>query len=368
MGGKAPDPPDFGPQIAALNKQAEVSNEAATKAYDLGLKQLDLQRESFTKAASLGDQYFKTYQEGYDRNQALLNDVLPSIKEQMRLQNLTAGKSQDYLDTQIGAAKTAADRGQLLFDRYTGKFLPLQDKLLDTTASYFSPERAAQQAAAAKADVATSFDAARTNAEAQLTSYGIKPDSGRSEAFERASGIARAAAQAAAGTQSRLGTEARAVGFASDLYNQGQGFPSQALAFANSTSGIGGSGFSAANTSGTAGVNAGLAGVGAGNTISPSANYAQLALSPFVSAGGAYGQSGTGIYGAGVSSQGQAVSALQGAGSLQQAGFSDALQSYNANNAATGALFGGIGKLVGGGLGFAFGGPAGAALGGGIFG
>lgn len=350
MGAKAsaPPPPDYTPLIAAQKEQSASSDKAAQLSFDLGREQLGLQRQAFDKASAQGDEYFQTYKDSLTKNQALFDQVWPGIQTEMDLQNRTSQKAQDYLDTQISAADQARTHSDYLWDRYTNQLVPVQNQLIDIAKGYNSPERAAAEAARAKGDVATAMDAARTNAEMALHSYGITPDQGRSQAFDRAQDVAKAAAMASAGTQSRIGTEQRGLALMGAVNDMATGAPGQVAQSLALTSGIGTAGFGAANQSGVAGVNAGLSGVGTSNTINPSATYGSLALNPYVNALGPFGSSGTGIYGSGSNLMGTAAQALSGAAQTQNMGFSNALQSYQANQQADQGFFGGIGKLVGG--------------------
>jgi len=367
MGGKnsAPAPPDYTPLIFAQQQNAQQAQAMSEKAFQLGEDQLGFQREAYNRAAAQGDAYFNTYKDSLAKNQALFDQIWPGIKQEMDIQNQTAVKGQTYLDEQIAAAKTARDRSQYLWDYYTGPGGPqsIQKKLLGVADTYLTPARYEEDSARAKGDVATAFDIARANTDAQLEGYGIRPGTGRGDAYRRAEEIGRAAALSSAGTQARIGTEARGLALMDTASQVAQGLPGQVAQALSLTGTLGSSGFGAAQNAGVPGASLGLSGVGTQNTIAPSSSYAQLALNPFVNSIGPFGASGTGLVGTGGNLLGTASTALADAGSLMNTGFQNQMSQYNANYQAGSDFAGGLGSLIGGGIGLAIGGPVGGLVG-----
>jgi hypothetical protein len=353
-----------------------------------------------------------------DQNQQYMADVEPSVRAEMQAQLAAQAQASDYLniqmdtarqaqgylssqidvsnkastylDTQISNANKAADQSKYLWDRYTNQLVPVQDQLINYAKSQApgTPAGTAyanQQAAAAKADVATSMDAARVAAEENARSHGVDPSMGRGGALDRAQAIAQAAAMSAAGTQSRIQSDTRGLALLGAVNDMAQGAPGQVAQALSMTGPLGTAGFNAANTSGTAGFNAantsgiggfnvanstGVAGVNAGlsgastqSNLSPAGTLGGLALNPYINALGPFGSSASGLGSTGANFFGQGTAAIGQAGNLMNTGFSNQMASYNAQQAQSQNFFGGLGQLVGGGLGFALGGPMGAMAG-----
>jgi hypothetical protein len=180
---EAPDAPDYAPVAAADAQAAEM-------AFELGQEQLDWSK----------DQY---------------NQISPYLLDYMDAQTRTLEGSQEFAEQQRAA--------------YGELYAPIEREFVDTALEYNTPERAAQQAAAARKDVSTSIDAQRQAALTSLQSYGVDPTSTRFGALDAGYRIAKATAEAAASTQSRLATEAQGLALMGEAINVGRGYP-QAVA------------------------------------------------------------------------------------------------------------------------------------------
>jgi len=366
MGPDPPPPPNYGPIADAQVQQSKVDQAAADRSFQLGEDQLQFQRDAFQKSAAMGDAYFKAYQDQQTQNKQLFGEVWPDVENQMKLQNEAATKAAAYTDTQIDAAKQASTRSGFLWDRFTNTLVPLQDQLLDKIKGFNTPERANMDAAAAEADVRTAQQAALDNSDSELSRYGIDPSQGRRQALDRASMVAGGAATAAAGTLARRQTEDRALALLGEGNNITMGMPAQVGQQLQLTS-LGATGFGAFNPTNT-GANTGIAGVTAGNNLSPATTLGSMALNPYTSAVAPFGSSGAGIYGAGTNALSGANVALAGAGSTLTEGFNAQMSQYEAERKNSADMLGGIGKIIGGVGGFALGGPFGASIGSSIFG
>lgn len=192
--------------------------------------------------------------------------------------------------------------------RYENTYLPIEQNLISDFQSYGSPERQAQDRGRAMADVSAAFGAQRQNALQRLEGYGIDPSMTRNAALDVSMRTQEAAAMAAAGTNATRIGEDKARALRADAINIGRGLPSQvAQSYGQS--------------------------VAAGNSAIGGAN------STFGTAAGAMGNptawGGLGMQGA------------QGAGGMASQGFQNQMSAYNAQQAANGSLWGGIGSAVG---------------------
>lgn len=176
---KAPPAPDYTPIAAANREAAEIS--AATSR-----EQLAWAREQFAS------------------NKDLLERVLA---------------------VQLPAMESEAAAGQQLRERYNQVFQPIEDALIKEVEEYNTPARADFDAGRAIATVGQAFDAARTNAQARMESFGIDPSQTRASALDAGIRVQEAAAKAAAGTQSHLNTENTGRALRSEAINLGKGLP-----------------------------------------------------------------------------------------------------------------------------------------------
>jgi hypothetical protein len=223
------------------------------------------------------------------------NDIAPYTKSY--LQSMT-----DTTNAETAAAQKAQDY-------YYSNYQPIEGQFAQTAQDYNTPARAAQQSAAAQADVASSYAQQRQAALQNLESFGIDPSQTRYGALDLGTRISQAASSASAATQSRLNTEATGLALQGEAINIGRGYPgSIAQSYSTATQ-------------------AGQAGIGAANQTLSTGSQAM----------------GSPVQWAGLQS-----SNLSGATGTLNTAFQNQLSSYNATTAANQSSFGGIGSLVGG--------------------
>lgn len=145
-------------------------------------------------------------------------------------------------DPNIGrAALKSAETGQLMLQfmrgqaditnqwaaedraRYKNKFLPIQDAFIQDAITYDTPERRAQEAAAAGADVQLQGRIAADGRRRMARAMGIDPSSGRFLNAEAKAGKDLALASAGAGNLARRNVEQTGRGLVANAINLGQG-------------------------------------------------------------------------------------------------------------------------------------------------
>lgn len=213
MGKKSPDAPDMSAYAAASERAAELG-------YKTSQEQLAWAREMW------GEQ------------QALLEKVL---------------------GPQLDIMKQQYENGMKDRARYEQLYQPLEENLVAEFQSFDTPERRAQRAGQAQAQVRMAQEAQRNNALSRLESFGIDPSQTRSAALDRGVRAQEAAQVAAAGNVERQNVENTGRALRAEAINIGRGYPSQvagsygqtlqagnsAMGNMNSTVGVG------ANTMGT---------------------------------------------------------------------------------------------------------------------
>ena len=166
-------------------------------------------------------------------------DWLDFSKEQFGVSNerqkdidaLTKRVTEQQLATQDQAnAWAKEDR-----DRYTSVFRPVEDQYIKDATNWDSPERQAQMAAEARADVMSSADTQRQISNRQMSAMGVNPNSGRFAGTTRANDATTALNAAGAQNQARNTVRQQGMAMRADVVNMGKGLPSQAA----SSSGLG---------------------------------------------------------------------------------------------------------------------------------
>ena len=151
-----------------------------------------------------------------------------------------ANKRQESLDAttlkignqQIEASDRAMLASQQDRDRYTSTFIPMQDRFIAEANAYDSPERQAQVAAEARADVETSLAERKGAGARQAASMGVSPASGRYAGIDRATDLQGALAGAGAENNARKMVQDRGMALRADAINMGNGLPAQSAAAA----------------------------------------------------------------------------------------------------------------------------------------
>lgn len=237
MSGKAkvPDPPDYGPLIAA-------STAAAEKNFQLGQEQLAWAKEQ------------------YGKDSIIATKVIDAALARQAENDANAKKDRE---------------------RYEAVYQPLEDQLVSDANSYNSEGRRELEAGKAQATVAENFETSRRAAAQNLESYGIDPSSTRYAALDAGSRIAQAAAAAAAGNEARDSVEEKARSLRSEALQIGQAYPGN-IANTNATS----------LQSGNQAINTGLATTGSGaSTMGTAPQYQGLGTGALGAAGNMMGQS-----------------------------------------------------------------------------
>jgi hypothetical protein len=349
MGGKSSPPPapDYTPFITASQNAAAADAQAAEIQSQLGQQQLAQQSIYAQRAADLGDRYAEMAQDQNTWGQQQYNDIKPYLTAYMQSQLDFTQAAQENQKQQASAAAISNQQSQDTYNRYMTTYAPKEDQFAQEAFDYASPARIEQQAAAAKGDVSTAFEAQKDAATRQLASYGIDPSQG---SFQRAMGaldISKAAASAAAGTMSRQQTEAQGKQYELAALQVGQKLPAQAIGLAGlglqqTASGLGGSAI------GGGGVAAGSNLLNSGtNAMGSPTSYA--ALNPYTSLTSAYGTQGVGLYGGSNQALSNVSSAIgAGAGAMSNM-FSAQMADYQAKAAQS--PWGALGSILGGGIG-----------------
>lgn len=130
------------------------------------------------------------------------------------------------LDTQ-GQANTWAQQDRA---RTLGVFQPVEDQFVETAKNYATPEKQAEAAATAKADVLGAADAQRATGIRQMAAMGVSPDSGRFAGISRAADTNTALASAGAQNNARQIVRDKGLALKADAINMGKGLASSTAA------------------------------------------------------------------------------------------------------------------------------------------
>lgn len=109
-------------------------------------------------------------------------------------------------------------------------FQPLQDEFIQQAKEYDSPEKQAQAASEAKADVLKAADTGNQIQLRQMASMGINPASGRFQGTQRANDLNVALSSAGAQNAARTMVKDKGLALKADAINMGAGLPSSTAA------------------------------------------------------------------------------------------------------------------------------------------
>ncbi|CAB4134786.1 hypothetical protein UFOVP275_15 [uncultured Caudovirales phage] len=109
-------------------------------------------------------------------------------------------------------------------------FQPIENQFVDTAKNYDTPEKQAEAAAVAKADVLSSADTQQQSNTRQMAAMGVSPDSGRFDATTRAGDISTALASAGAQNNARQIVRDKGLALKADAVNMGKGLASSTAA------------------------------------------------------------------------------------------------------------------------------------------
>lgn len=112
--------------------------------------------------------------------------------------------------------------------RYKDTFQPLEDEFIETAKNYDSPEKQAEAAAQAQADVQKASSTQGQIVERNMASMGLNPASGRFAGVTRASATDTALASAGAANNARQIVRDKGLALKADAVNMGKGLPAQA--------------------------------------------------------------------------------------------------------------------------------------------
>lgn len=130
------------------------------------------------------------------------------------------------LDTQDQANTWAQqDRARTL-----NTFQPVEDAFVKTAQEYDTPEKQAEAAATANADVLAAAGAAKATGARQMASMGVSPDSGRFAGVTRAQDTNTALAAAGAQNNARQIVRDKGLALKADAINMGKGLASSTAA------------------------------------------------------------------------------------------------------------------------------------------
>jgi hypothetical protein len=250
------------------------------------------------------------------RNVELGQSWLDFTKEQFeegnKRQAVTDELNTKVVNQQLATQDQANTWAQQDRARTLGTFQPVEDAFVKTAQEYDTPEKQAEAAATARADVLAASEAAKASGVRQMAAMGISPESGRFAGITRAQDTNTALAAADAQNKARQVVRDKGLALKADAINMGKGL--------------------ASSTAAAAGL-----GLNAGN--SAVANNA-TANSQFNAKGQIMGQGFQG-----------AIGANNSAGGILNNLYGNQLNAWSAQQQANAASAAGIGKLVGQGIG-----------------
>lgn len=335
MGKSAPKPPDLKPIANAQLKIADQMNATA-------LKQLGLSEQQFAYMKEQGQAELAFAKEQADKNIALQERAL-AAGEAAQLDQSQLTEAQKRLMEQ------AYDYSLEDRERYRDVAIPFQDKILAEAQGWDSPERQAQMAAEAQADVQRQADAQRRNVDAQLSGMGIDPSQMRAGAIANTLGLQTAAMGAMQGNNARQQVQQQGIAMRGNAANILAGLPAQGAqqqGIASNNAGQASNMIAQGQNSQLAGINtySALGQTAAGLRSNALNNYSNWTGSP--------------TQWAGMSNQGMgmASNSIMNAGNVLTQGYQNRLAQFNAQAGATSGMLSGLGAVAGGFASFAEGG------------
>lgn len=165
-------------------------------------------------------------------NIALGKEWLAFAKQQFAIGN-ERQKDVDALSDQVTKqqlvdATQASKRGSEQYDRYKRLFQPVEDRIVQDAINYDTPQKQAEAAAAAKADVLTAGQQAEERSARQAAAMGINPASGRYAGIDRAADLQTALASAGAQNKAREQVKMTGMALREGVANMGRGATSTA--------------------------------------------------------------------------------------------------------------------------------------------
>lgn len=247
-------------------------------------------------------------------------NIYPDLKEAAAKQETRA---QGLYDVTSATMKKQLEYSEKDRARYEAGGIPLMEALTKEAVEYNEPAYQEMMALRAGADVATASENQRQQMAMRRQQYGIDPTSGVAAGQDNANAVMTAAAQAQAQNQTRMAAKEIGLQKMGNVYNMYAGLPSQA------------------NTATNTGVAAGATGV----------NAAQSGVSNKLAINSAFNQSA-----------GTSMSGWNQVGQLGLGKYQADISAYNADQAASGAMWGGLGSAIGAGAGLFAKSKTGAAM------
>lgn len=216
---------------------------------------------------------------------------------------------QEIVDSEIAIGKANQTRADEYADYERQTFRPLEKQMVKDAQEFNTEAKREQLATQAAGDVSQAFGVAKGTLGRQMASAGLRPDSGRFAALNQ--NLLTQEALAKAGVQTKARADAEGLGYArlQDAANMGRGLASNAsTAYGVSIN---------ANNAAGANLQSSMGAMNQGYNTAISANNG--AANAYGTAGNIYGQE-----------------------------FSGRMQGYQANQAAQGGMWKGLGSLAGG--------------------
>lgn len=163
-------------------------------------------------------------------NVELGKDWLSFAKEQFASgnarQDVTDALNTKVINQQLQTQDEANTWGREDRERTKNTFQPLEDTFVETAKNYATPDKQAQAAATAAADVQSAANVQRQAGVRQMASMGVSPDSGRFAGVTRANDTNIALASAGAQNNARQVVRDKGLALTADAINMGKGLAS----------------------------------------------------------------------------------------------------------------------------------------------
>lgn len=159
--------------------------------------------------AKLGQQWLEFAQEQFSVGNERQADIDAMTKE--------------VTGTQLEGMRSANERADQQWQRYLDVFQPAQDEFIDEAKNWASPERQAELAAEARADVMAGAQGAKQQTQRQMAGMGINPTSGRYAGIDRGNNLNTALASAGAQNNARSQVRSQGLALKEGIANMGQG-------------------------------------------------------------------------------------------------------------------------------------------------
>jgi len=280
-----------------------------------------------------------------DQQMDLANKQVGIQDRQQALAEQVAGKQMALSDAQLGIANQQQQWATEDRQRYEDTFVPIENQYVQEATNYATPEKQAEAAAAAKADVQQQADAERAATQRQQASMGVNPNSGRFAGIDRASELQTALATAGAQNNARTQVQDKGLALMGDVVNMGRGLPVQS---AQATSlGLGASQASGASNSAALGAAASTSYGPASSMLSTAGSTLSSALGASSAANANFLNSQS-IMGSGYSA---AMQGYSNQASILNQQYANQLNAWNAQQQADAANSSGIFGAIGTGIG-----------------